>query len=67
MQDKAHNDIRRLLREFGIKADETLTAYLRDSKPPAPVRVRILLEEVGQISAPHGDRLHLEIEGEVGP
>ena len=66
MEGTAQDDIRRLLRSFGIKADETVTAYLKETSAASPLRLRVLLEDVTDYGAsPPADRLRLEVEGEV--
>jgi hypothetical protein len=67
MQSRAHEDIRKLLKEFGLTADETISAYLIETKPSKPLRLRIVLEDItGYDSAP-AKSLRVEIEGEVVP
>jgi hypothetical protein len=65
MRSETHDDIRKLLKQFGLTADETLSAYLIENKPTQPLRVRIVLEEVasGDVVSP----LRVEVEGEVKP
>ena len=46
MPSNAHEDIRKLLKEFGLTADETVSAYLIEEKPSRPLRLRIVLEDV---------------------
>ena len=72
MPSQSHEDIRRLLKEFGLTADETITAYLVENKPSTPLKLRITLEDVTEeanqsaaLSRP--ERLKLEVEGEVRP
>ena len=66
MQSKAHDDIRRLLKEFGVTADETISAYLIEAKPAQPLRLRIVLEDLTEYSTQPREKLYLEVEGEVG-
>jgi hypothetical protein len=65
MRSETHDDIRKLLKQFGLTADETLSAYIIENKPTQPLRVRIVLEEVapGDVASP----LRVEVEGEVKP
>ncbi|MGA2110807.1 MAG: DUF6494 family protein [Anaerolineales bacterium] len=66
MDDDTRMDIRKLLKEFGIKADEAITAHLAHLSSPGPLRVRLVLEDETDY---HGKGpqppLHLEIRGEV--
>jgi hypothetical protein len=65
MRSETHDDIRRLLKQFGLTADETISAYIIENKPTQPLRLRIVLEEVspGDVVTP----LRVEVEGEVKP
>jgi hypothetical protein len=80
MPSRAHEDIRRLLKEFGLTADETITAYMVETKPSRPLRLRITLEDItdyehsvlddATVQETHDNPrsvLRVEIEGEVGP
>lgn len=67
MPSTAHDDIRKLLKEFGLTADETVTAYLIEEKPSHPLRLRITLQDVTQYSKPPSRELRVEVEGEVSP
>jgi hypothetical protein len=67
MRSKAHDDIRRLLKEFGLTADETISAYLIEKKPSQPLRLRIVLEDLTEYVSPPSEKLRVEIEGDVSP
>ena len=67
MPSNAHEDIRKLLKEFGLTADETVSAYLIEEKPDRPLRLRIVLEDVTSYDTPPGNALRVEVEGEVAP
>jgi hypothetical protein len=67
MRSEAHDEIRRLLKEFGVTADETVSAYLIENKPSQALRLRIVLEDLTQYVSPPPEKLHLEVEGEVHP
>ena len=67
MRSEAHDEVRRLLKEFGVTADETISAYLIETKPSRPLRLRIVLEDRTQYESPPAQQLHLEVEGEVHP
>ena len=60
------DDIRRLLRTFGVRADETINAYLGQAGGGGLLRLRIVLEDVTDYGgSPAPERLRLEVEGEV--
>lgn len=66
MDDNTRQDIRRLLRTFGVKADEALTAHLARNPQVDTFRVRVTLEDLTD----YGDAgaegaLELEIEDEI--
>ena len=65
MNSSTHDDIRKLLKQFGLTADETVSAYIVENKPANPLRLRIVLEEISQPGAP--SPLRVEVEGEVKP
>jgi hypothetical protein len=67
MPSTAHDDIRKLLKEFGLTADETVSAYLLVHKPSRPLRLRIVLEDVTHYDQPPPQPLHVQVEGEVVP
>lgn len=60
--DPTRDDIRHFLRSFGIRADERITAYIKDHPGTDPLKLRIVVEEID----PRGTAtLHLEYEGEI--
>ena len=66
MSDTTRNDIRRLLKTFGVKADATLTAYLEQNQGVDRLRVRVTLEDhTDYEGSPPSDPLHLEVEEEI--
>jgi hypothetical protein len=67
MPSNAHDDIRKLLKEFGLTADETVSAYLIEMKPSAPLRLRIVLEDVTEYSERPATPLRVEVTGQVNP
>ena len=67
MRSQAHDDIRKLLKEFGLTADETVSAYLIESKPDRPLRLRIVLEDLTAYDEAPSKPLRVEVEGEVTP
>ncbi len=66
MDETTRNDIRRLLKVFGVQADEALMAHL-EKYPGVPVlRLRITLEDLTEYSAQAtASPLHFQVEGEV--
>ncbi len=66
MEDNGRDDIRRLLKTFGIKADEIVIAHLARNPGDMPLQIRLVLED----RTDYGDHppetaLYLEIEGEI--
>jgi hypothetical protein len=67
MRSTAHDAIRKLLKEFGVTADETVSAYLIEKKPAHTLKLRIVLEDVTEGGASAADRLRVEVQGEIVP
>lgn len=66
MNENSRKDIRRLLKTFGIQADEAITAYLADVPGENPLRIRLILQDLTEDSELPGQApLHLEVEGEI--
>jgi len=66
MGEHTRDDIRKLLKNFGIQADEAITAYLDHTPKDKPLIVRITLEDITEYEASSPDEeLHLEIEGQI--
>ncbi len=66
MSDGSRDDIRQLLKEFGVRADGAIVAHLVRVAGTRPLRLRCTLEdltEYGGEQPPH--RLHLEVDGTV--
>ncbi len=66
MDDHTQQDIRRLLKTFGVQADEAIRAHLTRTPGNQPLHLRIVLEDL----TPYGEigpdqELRLEIDGEV--
>jgi len=66
MEDNSRDNIRRLLKAFGIKADEVVIAHLARNPGDMPLQIRLILED----RTDYGDHppetpLHLEIDGEI--
>jgi hypothetical protein len=66
MEDDARQDIRRLLKTFGIQADEAIMGHLAQQTGVNALQLRVILEDVTDYGEnPPADPLRLEIEGEV--
>lgn len=66
MEDTTRQDIRRLLKTFGIQADEAIMAHLAQQTGVAALQLRVTLADVTDYGEnPLANPLHLEIEGEV--
>lgn len=66
MEDQTRHDIRRLLKSFGIQADEAIMEFVSRYPGTTPLRVRITLQDMTTYSdVPPGQPLFVEIEGEV--
>ena len=68
MTETERDAIRRLLKTFGIRADEVMVAHLARTAPDQPVKIRLILQDLSNYgSKPPEMPLHLEIEGELRP
>jgi hypothetical protein len=66
MNDTSRDDIRRLLKTFGIQADEAIIAHLARTPGGPPLQIRLLLEDLTDYGgSPPGEPLRMEIEGEI--
>lgn len=66
MNDTTRSDVRRLLKTFGVSADEALTAHLKRNLSVEKLRVRVTLEDLTDYDdSPPPESLHLEIEEEI--
>ena len=65
MDSPSRDDIRRLLKTFGVGADEAVIRHLARTSHPGPFRVRLTLEDLTDYGAAPGERLGFEVEGEV--
>jgi hypothetical protein len=61
-EDSSRSDIRRLLKIFGVKADETIIQYLARNPDGDPLRVRLVLEEISE-PGHKAEPLHFSVEG----
>jgi hypothetical protein len=66
MDNDSRKDIRRILKTFGIQADEALVAHLARNPDLASLRVRITLEDMTDYGmSPPESKLALVIEDEI--
>jgi hypothetical protein len=66
MEQDDRQDIRRLLKTFGIRADEAIIVHRARNPDAGPLRLKLILEdETDYGSSPPGERLHLEVKGEI--
>jgi hypothetical protein len=66
MEETIRNDIRKLLKTFGVKTDQAILAYLENNPQIAGVKIRLVLEDLTEYEANRPvTQLHLEVEGEV--
>ena len=65
MDNPSRDDIRRLLKTFGIAADEAILTHLARN-PGGSRKVRLTLEDLTDYGgSPPDVPLHLEIDGEI--
>lgn len=68
MEESSRNDIRRLLKTFGVQADEMILTHLARNPGIGPLRVRLTLTDLTDYDDAPPDRpLHLEVEGDIRP
>lgn len=66
MSEDSRDDIRRLLKEFGVRADGAMVAHLAAAPGDRPLRLRCTLEDLTDYGAgAPSARLHLEVEGTI--
>jgi hypothetical protein len=66
MTETSRDDIRRILKTFGIQADETIMAHISQDLPVSKLRVRLTLTDLTEYGVNAPDKpLALEIEGSV--
>ncbi|MCH7587717.1 MAG: hypothetical protein IIC78_06745 [Chloroflexi bacterium] len=64
MDGSAQHDIRRLLKEFGIKADEAVVSHLAENPEVPALHIRLELTDLTDYGdLPPSSRLGLQIEG----
>ena len=66
MEESSRNDIRRLLKTFGIKADELILTHLTRFPGEQPLHLRLSLTDLTDYGdTPPSEPLDFEIEGEI--
>ncbi len=66
MEDNSRQSIRRMLKIFGIKADETLVAHLALNPNVASLKIRITLEDLTDYGdSPPQTPLSVTIDDEI--
>jgi hypothetical protein len=66
MEESSRNDIRRLLKTFGIQADEAMIAHLARNPEIPRLQVRLVLQDLTDYGdTPPDEPLHLEMDGEI--
>ena len=63
MDETVQNDIRKLLKTFGVKADQAIHSYLENHPDLPGLKIRVVLEDMHP--NPSAEALHLEVEGEI--
>lgn len=66
MDSQSRDDIRRLLKTFGIAADEAILMHLARNPGRDPLRIRLTLSDLTDYkSPPPAEALSLEMEGDI--
>ena len=66
MDDQSRQDIRRLLKTFGVNADEAMVAHLARNPDVQQLRVRVTLEDLTDYGDDEpAEPLHVEVEEEI--
>ncbi len=66
MKSTSRDDIRALLKTFGIRADEAIIKHLVQAPGKAPLQIRLVLEDLTDYGEHSPEEpLHLEVTGEV--
>ncbi len=66
METTSRDDIRKLLKSFGIEADEAIISHLARTKGTEPLHLRLVLEDLTDYGAdPPEEPLRVEIEGRI--
>jgi hypothetical protein len=66
MEVNGRDDIRRLLKTFGIKADEIVITHLARNPGDTPLQIQLILEDRNDYGDhPPEKPLYLNVEGEI--
>ena len=66
MEESSRTDVRRLLKHFGVKADESVILHLANNPHSGPLQIRLVLEDLTDYGdTPPSKPLFLEVSGEI--
>ena len=66
MEGSSRDDIRSLLKTFGIQADEAIIAHLARNPQQDRLQIRLILDDLTDYGAsPPEAPLHMEIKGQI--
>lgn len=66
MNGSGRDDIRKLLKEFGVKADEAVIMYLARNEGLDSIDIRVTLEDITEYGdSPPLPKLELSVEGTI--
>jgi len=66
MEEDSRNDIRRLLKTFGVQADNEIVRHLLHNQTSGPLHLRITLDDLTDYGdQPPKDLLHIVVEGDI--
>jgi hypothetical protein len=66
MEDSSRSDIRRLLKIFGVQADEAVIEFLLQNPGADPIRIRLTLTDLTDYGgSPPAAPLSVEVVGEI--
>jgi hypothetical protein len=66
MNSSGRDEMRKLLKTFGIQADEAVITHLARSTGTGPFKIRLLLQDLTDYGeSPPEEKLEVEIVGEI--
>ena len=66
MDQSSRQDMRRLLKTFGVQADAAISAHLARAAGVGPLRIRLVLEDLTEYGDSSPEKpLRLVVEGEI--
>ncbi|HWQ05116.1 MAG TPA: hypothetical protein VN452_07155 [Longilinea sp.] len=66
MEEDSRNDIRRLLKTFGVKADDEIMRHFLRNQTSSPLHLRITLDDLTDYgNQPPKEPLHIVVEGDI--